>query len=330
MFTTQTDDNGYYAIVPVGFTETSFNIRVTYKMFKEVSGTLTWNHSSGKTWDSSIDTSLDTSEIHIASEADLLQLAKNVADLSGKTIILDNDIVVSSWGNGFKGIDYTNTAISNLKFQGNGHSISGMTRPLFYTNIDKTSSSSRTLNNCVFEDLHLRGEITISSLDFSDYGALCGCLSGENSRVDGCSFEGSIYYEKSNCNTLGGLVGWLGIKAQINNSYVKLKLLRTSEPVEYIGGICGRMSDYARVQNCYAIVDKMEWKENNNNEQRGVITGYKDGFNDVINCYGVIKEATDSIKLCAPRSAESSYLSGNGANTSALSLIHISEPTRPY
>ena len=321
VFTTQTDDNGYYAIVPVGFTETSFNIRVTYKMFKEVSGTLTWNHSSGKTWDSSIDTSLDTSEIHIASEADLLQLAKNVADLSGKTIILDNDIVVSSGGNGFKGIDYTNTAISNLKFQGNGHSISGMTRPLFYTNIDKTSSSSRTLNNCVFEDLHLRGEITISSLDFSDYGALCGYLSGENSRVDGCSFKGSIYYEKSNCCTLGGLVGWLGRKAQINNSYVKLKLLRTSEPVAYIGGICGRMSDYARVQNCYAIVDKMEWKENNNNEQRGVITGYKDSFNYVINCYGVIKEATDSIKLCAPGSAESSYLSGNGANTSASGYI---------
>ena len=321
VFTTQTDDNGYYAIVPVGFTETSFDISVTYKMFKEVSEKRTWNHSSGSTCDLSIDTSLDTSEIHIASEADLLQLAKNVADLSGKTIILDNDIVVSSGANGFKGIDYTNTAISNLKFQGNGHSISGMTRPLFYTNIDKTSSSSRTLNNCVFEDLHLRGEITISSLDFSDYGALCGYLSGENSRVDGCSFEGSIYYEKSNCCTLGGLVGWLGIKAQINNSYVKLKLLRTSEPVAYIGGICGHMSDYARVQNCYAIVDKMEWKENNNNEQRGVITGYKDGFNYVINCYGVIKEATDSIKLCAPRSAESSYLSGNGANTSASGYI---------
>ena len=318
VFTTQTDDNGYYAIVPVGFTETSFNIRVTYKMFKEVSGTLTWNHSSGKTWDSSIDTSLDTSEIHIASEADLLQLAKNVADLSGKTIILDNDIVVSSWGNGFKGIDYTNTGISNLKFQGNGHSISGMTRPLFHTDIDsETSGNVQKLNNCVFEDLHLRGEITIPGLNYKYYGALCGILSEDGSRIDGCSFEGSIYYEgKANGRSLGGLVGILRNGAEISNSCVKLNSLKTDKLIYDIGGICGFILK-ASVQNCYTIVEEMEWTDNC---RVGVITG-NNNSGSAINCYGIIKKATNNIKLCGEGSARQCYLSGNGASTSASDYI---------
>ena len=317
VFSTQTDDTGTYTIIPFGFTEASFDIRVTYKTFKAVSGTLTWNHSSGKTWDSSIDTSLDTSEIHIASEEDLLQLAKNVADLSGKTIILDNDIVVSSWGNGFKGIDYTNTAISNLKFQGNGHSISGMTRPLFHTDIDsETSGNKQMLNNCVFEDLHLRGEITISGLASVGYGALCGILSETDSRIDGCSFEGSIYYKGSLKNSrLGGLVGTLRNGAKISNSCVKLNSLKTNEKVNHIGGICGYIID-ASAQNCYTIVEEMEWT---GNCTVGVITGNNNGRAN--NCYGIIKKATNNIKLCGDGSARQSYLSGNGASTSASGYI---------
>ena len=319
VFSTQTDDTGTYTIIPFGFTEASFDIRVTYKTFKAVSGTLTWNHSSGKTWDSSIDTSLDTSEIHIASEEDLLQLAKNVADLSGKTIILDNDIVVSSWGNGFKGIDYTNTAISNLKFQGNGHSISGMTRPLFHTDIDsETSGNTQMLNNCVFEDLHLRGEITISGLDSVGYGALCGILSETDSRIDGCSFEGSIYYKGSlKHSRLGGLVGTLRNGAKISNSCVKLNSLKTNEKVNHIGGICGYIID-ASAQNCYTIVEEMEWT---GNCTVGVITGENNNGSAINNCYGIIKKATNNIKLCGDGWASQSYLSGDGASTSASGYI---------
>ncbi len=122
VFTTQTDAAGTYTIVPVGFTEDSFNIRVAYRTFKAVSGTSTWNHLSGSICDLSINTSSE-SEIHIENEADLLRLAKNVEHLSDKTIILENDITVSSGENGFKGIDHTGKKISNLTFKGNGHTI---------------------------------------------------------------------------------------------------------------------------------------------------------------------------------------------------------------
>ena len=310
VFSTQTDAAGTYTIVPFGFTEASFDIRVTYEMFKAVSGTLMWSHSSGSTWDSSIDTS--QSGIHIASEEDLLQLAKKVADLSDKTIILDNDIVVSSGENGFKGIDYTDTMINGLIFQGNGHSISGMTRPLFHTD-----SNYRKLVNCVFEDLHLMGEITITGSADEAYGALCGILSESYSRIDGCSFEGSIYYEgNTNGSGLGGLVGILRDNAKISNSCVKLNSLKTNKEMYGIGGICGHIVD-ASAQNCYTIVEEMEWTDNC---RVGVITG-NNNSGSAINCYGIIKKATNNIKLCGEGSARQCYLSGNGASTSASDYI---------
>ena len=201
---------------------------------------------------------------------------------------MDNDIVVSSGENGFKGIDYTDTMINGLIFQGNGHSISGMTRPLFHTD-----SNYRKLVNCVFEDLHLMGEITITGSADEAYGALCGILSESYSRIDGCSFEGSIYYEgNTNGSGLGGLVGILRDNAKISNSCVKLNSLKTNKEMYGIGGICGHIVD-ASAQNCYTIVEEMEWTDNC---RVGVITG-NNNSGSAINCYGIIKKATNNIKL---------------------------------
>lgn len=329
VFTTQTDDNGYYAIVPVGFTETSFDIRVAYKMFKEVSGTLTWNHSSGRMWDSSIDTSLDKSEIHIASEDDLLRLAKNVTDLSDKIIILDNDIMISSGANGFKGIDYTGITISNLTFKGNGYTISGMTRPLFHTGIEKQNTNQECLENCIFESLHLRGNIEIPCNSMhARYGALCGLLRGSGSRIEECSFEGSILLNNQPAE-LGGLVGTLNYSATIENSYVKLSSIKAEASLmgksrSYpVGGICGLNAVQATINNCYVIVDDMQWGSDTDLPCAGVITGYCTNQAVIRNCYGVIKKAKKNINLYGQQSNSkiSGYISGDGAETSDTAYI---------
>lgn len=301
VFTTQTDAAGTYTIVPVGFTEDSFNIRVAYRTFKAVSGTSTWNHLSGSICDLSINTSSE-SEIHIENEADLLRLAKNVEHLSDKTIILENDITVSSGENGFKGIDHTGKKISNLTFKGNGHTISGMTRPLFHTNIDQKDTSKTNLNNCIFENLHIKGDIEIyRQSKESYYGVLCGMLSGGGSRVEGCSFEGSICIDKE-ARALGALVGKLAYSATIENSYANLSFIKAEyslmgNSVHRIGGICGIITDNATIKNCYIIIADMQWGSSKDAPCVGVITGVCQSASIISNCYGVINKAKKNINL---------------------------------
>ena len=323
VFTTQTDAAGTYTIVPVGFTEDSFNIRVAYRTFKAVSGTSTWNHLSGSICDLSINTSSE-SEIHIENEADLLRLAKNVEHLSDKTIILENDITVSSGENGFKGIDHTGKKISNLTFKGNGHTISGMTRPLFHTNIDQKDTSKTNLNNCIFENLHIKGDIEIyRQSKESYYGVLCGMLSGGGSRVEGCSFEGSICIDKE-ARALGALVGKLAYSATIENSYANLSFIKAEyslmgNSVHRIGGICGIITDNATIKNCYIIIADMQWGSSKDAPCVGVITGVCQSASIISNCYGVINKAKKNINLYGEqeKSIISGYISGDGAQTNS-------------
>ena len=323
VFTTQTDAAGTYTIVPVGFTEDSFNIRVAYRTFKAVSGTSTWNHLSGSICDLSINTSSE-SEIHIENEADLLRLAKNVEHLSDKTIILENDITVSSGENGFKGIDHTGKKISNLTFKGNGHTISGMTRPLFHTNIDQKDTSKTNLNNCIFENLHIKGDIEIyRQSKESYYGVLCGMLSGGGSRVEGCSFEGSICIDKE-AHALGALVGKLAYSATIENSYANLSFIKAEyslmgNSVHRIGGICGIITDNATIKNCYIIIADMQWGSSKDAPCVGVITGVCQSASIISNCYGVINKAKKNINLYGEqeKSTISGYISGDGAQTTS-------------
>lgn len=323
VFTTQTDAAGTYTIVPVGFTEDSFNIRVAYRTFKAVSGTSTWNHLSGSICDLSINTSSE-SEIHIENEADLLRLAKNVEHLSDKTIILENDITVSSGENGFKGIDHTGKKISNLTFKGNGHTISGMTRPLFHTNIDQKDTSKTNLNNCIFENLHIKGDIEIyRQSKESYYGVLCGMLSGGGSRVEGCSFEGSICIDKE-ARALGALVGKLAYSATIENSYANLSFIKAEyslmgNSVHRIGGICGIITDNATIKNCYIIIADMQWGSSKDAPCVGVITGVCQSASIISNCYGVINKAKKNINLYGEqeKSTISGYISGDGAQTTS-------------
>lgn len=198
--------------------------------------------SNGMTKDFVLSNMTDGNTLQVSSEADLVRLASFESQLGGKTIVLTQDIALTGV---FEGITLTDHR--NITIQGNGHTISNMTTPLFV----KQDTMSRKYLKGEVRDLHLQGDISWN-------GYRVGSLAEETDSItiDGCSFTGRIIstYEDGVGKSIGGLVGSLW-NSTMKNCHVSLSEIKSIKNLDYSGGLCGEAdSENNTIENCYVRI----------------------------------------------------------------------------
>lgn len=219
--------------------------------------------SNGMTKNFVLSNMTDGNTLQVSSEADLVRLASFENQLDGKTIVLTQDIALTGV---FSGIALTSKRV--ITIQGNGHTISNMTTPLFVKN---------GLQGKV-TDLHLQGAISWA-------GGTVGSLaeSAENIMIDGCSFTGSITSTYTgNALGIGGLFGKV-YSSNMKNCYVSLSSIQSSVKPSILGGLCGYAdSDDNSIENCYVRINGYTVDSYTRGGMLGIYSG------TVKNCYVVV------------------------------------------
>ena len=214
--------------------------------------------------------SISDGTLQVGSEADLVRLAGFEDQIDRKTIVLTQDIALTGQ---FKGI--TLTGWRTITIQGNGHTISNMTTPLF---VKKTSNDNSQVLAGEVTGLHLQGDISWNSIRV---GALAE--DAQYITIDDCSFEGSI--TSTGGSQIGGLVGKL-CPGTMRNCYVSLTKI-SGDSVSYAGGLCGGAThDSNIIENCYVRIGEYAVTAGNSGNQLGGILGLYQGT--VKNCYVVV------------------------------------------
>ena len=192
--------------------------------------------------------------------AGLAQLVNSGKTFAGKTVILDNDIDLSVYGQGWNdgkgwtsiGFD-TNNSFRGV-FNGGGYTITGL-----YIN---TNVNHQGLFGFVFQGVI--NDLTIADADvtvtITSGDAMTGILAG---RIQGCTIENchSSGTVTTNSNRTGGLIGSSdsGSSAISNSSSSATVTTHTSN--SYGGGLIGYMvggnfdTDPGRITDCYATGD---------------------------------------------------------------------------
>ena len=165
----------------------------------------------------------DMNTIHIKTQDDLEELAENCrldTWSQGKTVVLDNDIVLDGDAEDFLPIP----TFGGI-FDGNGHTIDGLS----ITGDDSnTGLFDRIQNGASVTDLTVVGQVAPSG-----EGDIIGGIAGKNSGdIINCVFEGSVYGDVS----VGGIVGINETTGRIINCSFKGTI--TGE--HYVGGIAGQ------------------------------------------------------------------------------------------
>ncbi|MFW5651746.1 MAG: InlB B-repeat-containing protein [Acetivibrio ethanolgignens] len=273
-----TDANGKYTIYMLQnkyASGTQVTASAQTLLYSKVTENVTFN-TSGMTQDFVLKDIVTGDTLKVSSEADLVLLAGFKKQLNEKTIVLTQDIALTGQ---FKGI--TLTGRLTITIQGNGHTISNMTTPLFVNQTTDKNSQYQYLAGKV-TDLHLQGDISWN-------GYALGALAerAKYITIEGCSFTGSITstYEGKAGWSIGGLVGQLN-DGTMRNCYVSVSLMKSNNTLYHSGGLCGDADSSSNdIENCYVRIGDYAVNAVSADLKSGILGIYR---GTVKNCYVVV------------------------------------------
>lgn len=197
-----------------------------------------------------------TLENNVASNKSLDDIIKAIIANPSGEFNLDKDYDASGYG-GNSLID--SSVIFKGKLNGNGHTIKGLTKPLFYTVNGATIESlvlsdakvngngvvASTMSNTTLTNVHVKDSI-IAGTNANGTGSLVGYVD-QKSLIERCSATNVVV---GNQKRTGGLIGRI-YNSTIRNSYVQGKVTSGSDGS---GGFVGESPSGVVIENVYANV----------------------------------------------------------------------------
>lgn len=270
-------------------------------------------------WDGTEDTSWyddDETEFHLYTAEELAgfsKLIKNKKDMTGKTIYLENDIVLNdvsnfdNWGEEPPENEWSSDLDFNGTFEGNGNTITGLYGKSFINNLKENG----IVNNLNIDTSYAaKGGICCEV-----YGVVSNCSYGGLVHSEAYSrYISEYYYQTSSC-AAGGICQTLksgGTIKNCKNSAIITSLADASSAKNYrssvrvsgddvvfarSGGICGYCSG-GNIMNCYNNSDNITAEalgsygiigclSISSRDYAGAICG--DGPSNIENCYNLGK-----------------------------------------
>lgn len=197
-----------------------------------------------------------TLENNVASNKSLDDIINAIIANPSGEFNLDKDYDASGYG-GNSLID--SSIIFKGKLNGNGHTITGLKRPLFYTlngatienlvisdaNVNGNGVIASTMSNTTLTNVHVK-DSTIKGANTNGTGSLVGYVD-QNSIIERCSATNIIV---GNQKRTGGLIGRI-YNSIVRNCYVQGKVSSNSDGS---GGFVGETPSGVTIENVYANV----------------------------------------------------------------------------
>lgn len=226
----------------------------------------------------------------IKTVAQMQAFAKSVNDgtddYQGKYISLNNDLDLS-------GIAWTPIGASNEfagTFNGNNCTIENMT---FGTSTEPAELENVGLfgdlgNGGVIRNVGVKDAVVYNKRTGGQNIGLIASGAGQNAVVENCWATGNItssgiYTSSEQYSYIGGLVGTIGVKSLIANSWVDVTIKSSSSTDNSVGGIVGSTGNNSLVINCAAFGDISDSTDEGYVTGTGGVVGFSAGA--VYACY---------------------------------------------
>lgn len=197
-----------------------------------------------------------TIENNVASNKSLDDIIKDIIDNPNGVFNLDKDYDASGYG-GNSLID--SSVVFTGKLNGNGHTIKGLTKPLFYTlngatienlvlsdaKVNGNGTVAATMSGTTLRNVHVKDSI-ISGQNANGTGSLVGYVD-QKSLIEQCSATNVTVGTQKRT---GGLIGRI-YNSTIRNSYVQGRVSSSSDGS---GGFVGESPSGVVIENVYANV----------------------------------------------------------------------------
>ena len=195
----------------------------------------------------------------------------------GQYISLDADLDLT--GTAWTPIGATGSF--NGSFNGNYHTITGMT---IGSESEKASYTEAGLFGSVGKGAAIRNVGVINAAIYNktttdpSVGLLAAGIS-ENSIVESCWATGTIYSDTTSpyYSYVGGLVGSIGIKSLICNSWTNVVVYAKGSSDSFVGGIAGDTGNNSAVMNCAALGSVANYGNTSMMYGAGGVVGYSSG-----------------------------------------------------
>ena len=195
----------------------------------------------------------------------------------GQYISLDADLDLT--GTAWTPIGATGSF--NGSFNGNYHTITGMT---IGSESEKASYTEAGLFGSVGKGAAIRNVGVINAAIYNktttdpSVGLLAAGIS-ENSIVESCWATGTIYSDTTSpyYSYVGGLVGSIGIKSLICNSWTDVVVYAKGSSDSFVGGIVGDTGNNSAVVNCAALGSVANYGNTSMMYGAGGVVGYSSG-----------------------------------------------------
>ena len=195
----------------------------------------------------------------------------------GQYISLDADLDLT--GTAWTPIGATGSF--NGSFNGNYHTITGMT---IGSESEKASYTEAGLFGSVGKGAAIRNVGVIHAAIYNktatdpSVGLLAAGIS-ENSIVESCWATGTIYSDTTSpyYSYVGGLVGSIGIKSLICNSWTNVVVYAKGSSDSFVGGIVGDTGNNSAVVNCAALGSVANYGNTSMMYGAGGVVGYSSG-----------------------------------------------------
>ena len=173
------------------------------------------------------------------------------------------------------------TGSFNGSFNGNYHTITGMT---IGSESEKASYTEAGLFGSVGKGAAIRNVGVINAAIYNktttdpSVGLLAAGIS-ENSIVESCWATGTIYSDTTSpyYSYVGGLVGSIGIKSLICNSWTNVVVYAKGSSDSFVGGIVGDTGNNSAVVNCAALGSVANYGNTSMMYGAGGVVGYSSG-----------------------------------------------------
>ena len=195
----------------------------------------------------------------------------------GQYISLDADLDLT--GTAWTPIGATGSF--NGSFNGNYHTITGMT---IGSESEKASYTEAGLFGSVGKGAAIRNVGVIHAAIYNktatdpSVGLLAAGIS-ENSIIESCWATGTIYSDTTSpyYSYVGGLVGSIGIKSLICNSWTNVVVYAKGSSDSFVGGIVGDTGNNSAVVNCAALGSVANYGNTSMMYGAGGVVGYSSG-----------------------------------------------------
>ena len=195
----------------------------------------------------------------------------------GQYISLDADLDLT--GTAWTPIGATGSF--NGSFNGNYHTITGMT---IGSESEKASYTEAGLFGSVGKGAAIRNVGVINAAIYNktttdpSVGLLAAGIS-ENSIVESCWATGTIYSDTTSpyYSYVGGLVGSIGIKSLICNSWTNVVVYAKGSSDSFVGGVVGDTGNNSAVVNCAALGSVANYGNTSMMYGAGGVVGYSSG-----------------------------------------------------